>query len=340
MEKSISLVTFNCLSPNLSSPKQFLNYNSKHLEGRKRYEKIIGQFESWIQEKKIILLQEVSLKWKGAFEKFFVNQNYYFFSANYGSNFSGNMGIAICVPAESYQVKMIEYKRIGEIVRKVVTPNRTDEWMEYATNLFYKYGKKIPYLEKYIREEDHVLSPSSISKMASQRQNQAIYLELMEKETDKSFMVINYHMPCCFNTPDVQLLHVYYLFKHYLDSYGSKELPVVFGGDFNIKPSSYIYEYITEGNIPENILDLIPYNDSNDLGDYVSAYKDKHGSEAEFTNWSESIRGGVFKETLDYFFVSKNVTVQDVSLGIKVEEKCPNSECPSDHIPILMNISI
>ena len=60
-----------------------------------------------------------------------------------GSNFSGNMGIAICVPVESYQVKMIEYKRIGEIVRKVVTPNRTDEWMEYATNLFYKYGKKI-----------------------------------------------------------------------------------------------------------------------------------------------------------------------------------------------------
>ena len=345
--EKIDLVSFNCLSSHLANPKEFIHYLDTHLNATQRLQKVMCFFKKWTKEGKIILLQEVSLLWKNEFELFFLENDYYFFSVNYGSNFSGNMGIAIAVPKNLYKVDKIEYKRIGELISKVPYSTPADELLDSATNMFYKYGKRIPYFSNFFDEKEREYTPTSSTGIASQRQNQAIYLQLSEVANGEeggnndlaSFVVVNYHMPCCFLQPDIQLLHAFYLLQN-LWSFNNKELPSIIGGDFNIKPDSYIYDFITDRNIPSSLIDLIPGQFNMHLGKFVSAYLVKNGEEPEFTCFSQTKWGGQFKDTLDYFFVSEGVKVAEASLDIDVVTKCPNSECPSDHTPLSVSIKL
>jgi exonuclease III len=349
MENQINFVTFNCLSPNLSSPKEFVNYLTSDLEGSTRLPRIEKLIKRWIQENRIILLQEISLSWRGIFEKLFLENNYHFFCANYGSNFSGNMGIAIAVPKNLFIIEKIEYKRIGELIKKVNYSSTTDELIDGASNFFYKHGKKLPFFDNLFSEGERDYSPTTITELASQRQNQAIYLRLKtlptngeneeEIRTAKTLAVVNYHMPCCFRQPDIQLLHSHYLLG-YLAEFANSGESVIIGGDFNIKPTSYIYDFITEKKIPVSLLEYVPHYFNTDERRYTSAYLTKNGEEADFTNWSRTKWGGDFKDTLDYFFVSDKVKVREATMGLTSFGKCPNSDCPSDHLPLLISIEV
>jgi len=319
------------------------------LEASARLARIKKLIKGWIHENLIILLQEISLSWRGIFEKIFIENNYHFFCANYGSNFSGNMGIAIAVPKQLFLIEKIEYKRIGELITKVDYSSNTDELIDSASNFFYKHGKKLPFFDNLFSDSEQDYSPTTITELAFQRQNQAIYLRLKQLQTQseneeeiqpaKTFAVVNYHMPCCFRQPDVQLLHSHYLLS-YMSEFANTAESVIIGGDFNIKPTSYIYDFITEKKVPISLLEYLPHYFNTDERRYTSAYLTKNGEEAEFTNWSRTKWGGDFKDTLDYFFVSDKVKVREAKMGLTSFGRCPNSDCPSDHLPLIISIEV
>ena len=70
-----------------------------------------------------------------------------------------------------------------------------------------------------------------------------------------------------------------------------------------------------------------------------SAYVKCTGKDPLYTNLCASGNGSMFKEVLDYIFVSQEVNVESV-LEVKESDRLqPNLDEPSDHVLIAANIS-
>jgi len=129
------------------------------------------------------------------------------------------------------------------------------------------------------------------------------------------------------------------------------KLAIIITGDFNSHPRSSNYSYLSTGIIKCNDgafkekdvlfdsskLENFSLKHGLDLG---SAYGDTVG-EPLYTNITET-----FKETLDYIWYSKNSLIPtSVKKTLTVEEATketalPNSEYPSDHIPLYSSFSL
>ena len=312
----IPIISYNILSPELCQPNEFNNYDPEYLSNTNRKNKLVVLIDSWLNQenKPIICLQEVSFSWKGILEKIFINNNYLFFTINYGYRKNGYMGVAIAVPS-SYQIDRVEYIHISDYI--TTQP-------QSPPNFITSFLQKIPFLCD--ETPDPIID-------AKKRSNIAIRLTLTG--TSK-FILYNYHMPCAFKTPIVQTLHLDALKKL---MFSHQYLPTILATDFNIQPNSDNYNYLISASLPSQYNKYL-LDSSHYFYTLLSSYKEANQTEPEYTCYSDTKWGGLFQGTLDYIFVSEHFTIISSKLLIKSDEKMPNNLNPSDHFPIMSELEI
>jgi len=320
----IKVITYNLLSPNLCYPDEFKDYDSSYLDGNSRKNKIVLLIDEWTSQENppIICFQEVAASWKGTLEKIFFNRSYHFFTMSYGYKRNGFFGVSIAVPY-SYQVDKIEYIPISDHI-VAVTPS---EEPQQIPNLF---GKIFSFLDMTPPPK----TKEELIQEAKKRPNLTIKITL--KKEDTSFILYNYHMPCAFRTPIVQTLHLDALKKLF---YQHPNIPTIFAADLNLTPDSIGYNYLTTSQLPPDHAEYFPERDHYKLA-LQSAYKQFNDQEPQFTCHSDTLWGGLFKNTLDYIFVSHHFKTISSKLLMFSEEKMPNKLSPSDHLPVQAELII
>jgi endonuclease/exonuclease/phosphatase family metal-dependent hydrolase len=92
-------------------------------------------------------------------------------------------------------------------------------------------------------------------KDALKRLNQMVIMRLSPigatPESNKSFVVGTYHMPCMFDYPQVMVIHCALSAQH-IQNYSQGD-PYIFAGDFNVKPTDSMYRLLTQGDIDEKV---------------------------------------------------------------------------------------
>ena len=206
------VVTYNVLSSHLCGSERNNHCNPMYLDPVYRLTVLKQKLEKEIVGKKsIICLQEVSMVWESNLNIFFSHYGYMFVTAMYGAKKSGYMGIGIAFPISDYRLKNCQITRLADTVQLVV---QSDE---------------IP----------------DIWKLALDRMNQMIVLQLEDKQSNLSFCVGNYHMPCLFEYVDVMLIHST-LAAQYIQNL-AEDLPYILAGDFNSNKFSPMYNLLTTG---------------------------------------------------------------------------------------------
>jgi hypothetical protein len=327
----VKVITYNLLSPKLCNSSDFLNYsNPEDLDPTIRKTRTISLLESFMIQspQPVICLQEISADWKGTLELLFMKNNYSFFNISYGI-----LGIGIAIPNESITVTNVEYIHIGELI-KTNTPRliwRTEEEYREAERFRKIREDNLTFLEKislYVKDmtaliPEYIRVIEETIKEARLKKNYAIRITL--EASEKRFIVYNYHMPCTFKKPIIQFLHLS-VFKRLILQH--HDIPTIFAGDFNIKPSTDEYNFFAgDQDLPESKLVYLPKEDQTDIS-YLF-FKMTTSPIAPFTCHSETKFGGYFKDTLDYIFVS-NASIKMSGVLLETSEKMPNSVCPSE----------
>jgi endonuclease/exonuclease/phosphatase family metal-dependent hydrolase len=127
------------------------------------------------------------------------------------------------------------------------------------------------------------------------------------------------------------------------------DIPNILAGDFNIKPSDYMYDLLTTG-VLDTSHPAVPKARSWDSWlptlAYAmrSAYAEVHHREPEFTNfaWPRN-QAQPFIGTLDYIFVSPTCRVASVDALPALDGfdgPMPTVDEPSDHLMLAADIGI
>lgn len=310
----VNIITYNILSPNLCNQDEFQEYDPESLDEIKRKNKIILLIDEWTskENRPIICLQEVPNIWKGSLEKILLNRKYIPLSMNYGNRKSGFFGVLTAIP-NIYQIDKIEYLNIGEYIDAIQPP------------LF--KPKSTSFIDKLINA---VISPAEEDDYITNAKNRSNIALKLTLNSDKKFIIYNYHMPCAYKTPIVQTLHLDGL-KRLMSEH--RDVPTILATDFNLTPDSVGYEYFTFAKLPIEHSEYLYKTSHYDLK-MTSSYKEVNKSEPLYTCYSDTRWGGRFKNTLDYIFVSGHFKTLSSKILIETNEKMPNELNPSDHLPI------
>lgn len=114
---------------------------------------------------------------------------------------------------------------------------------------------------------------------------------------------------------------------------------LIFCGDFNVTPTSPTYTYFQTGVYDKQSFDAdYPPHDlwrPPRFNFLQSALLQVHGAEPNMTIYTHPLRNEcLFKETLDYIFVSSQIKALDAFQSPKMLSLCPNEVEPSDHLLI------
>jgi exonuclease III len=201
-----------------------------------------------IERKSIICLQEVSTLWAGKLHAYFAAKGYHFITALYGNKFNGYMGVATAVPLAVYDVVDVDITRVADTKR--MQKKKELGFFEKIWNYIRYIGYSIVFAVlracALLQKEKPPLWDA-----VTGRQNQVITLRLRSVHTNKEFVVGNYHMPCMFEYPQVMVAHCALVAQHVAKYSGNDAF--ILAGDFNIKPSSSMYELLTTGSLPIDV---------------------------------------------------------------------------------------
>ena len=333
----VGLVTYNVLTENYCNKKQFSKNDPNYLRNDKRKKKIKEFIEKWITQGKIICLQEVSRNFSEELTVLFSNKNYTYIDSLYGNSYNGYMGVAIAYPHNHYELLDCKIKKISDVFQKI-----KKRCCEQITDVFKSY------LPKCCKDDNTCFDK------ASWRKNTAIALKLKEKSSfvlnkdDYSsipFWAVTYHMPCTWKDPRIMMIHTASLGK-FIDNITDCKEHCILGIDFNSQPDSHQYRILTKG-YSDGVDDFLRKDDPNWGTIYEpitllkSSYKQIHGAEPICTNYAYCSNGGTeFKATIDYIFVTKNITVYSVKRLNDQTELLPNKDQPSDHLPLECDLVI
>eukprot|EP00475_Leptophrys_vorax_P008070 TRINITY_DN15174_c0_g1_i1.p1 TRINITY_DN15174_c0_g1~~TRINITY_DN15174_c0_g1_i1.p1 ORF type:complete len:431 (+),score=104.73 TRINITY_DN15174_c0_g1_i1:171-1295(+) len=327
----------------------------------------VQEVEGSVSARSIILLQEIGESWVGPLHAFFQQNGYHLVTSLYGKKDSDYFGVGIAFPSDKFElidakvVKPSDWKKWpidpADIPRKSyklsslatlqgwkkLFTERFDlilwflKWILLCVFFFWCIWIYFVYLAvQYWNLESVPMIPW---KYARDRANAQIILKLRAKDSDIDFVVSTYHMPCTFWSPPVMVIHSALAMQIVQEFAGS--LPYILGGDFNFMPDSSTFKLYTEGGI-KSTDPTYPTLHPEDkwtpalVEPVQSAYSAFLGREPEFTNHASNY-GNKFTGTLDYLFISRNVSVLNVlRLGKLSETRStfPNRNEPSDHIMI------
>jgi mRNA deadenylase 3'-5' endonuclease subunit Ccr4 len=292
---NINVITFNCLTPFSGVPSEYPDCDPIVLDRLRRKNAILSLFTSWLRTSPIIVLQEVPYNWKQDFDRYFTKRDYTFHCMNYGQKTNGILGVGIAVPS-SYAIDPteVEFIRVADYIECDCDSSDDDSYdNEVNTNI------------------DN----------AKKRANLVVRMNI-HLNNGKAFYLYNYHMPCAFKTPLVQILHIHAL-KRIIASF--RDIPYILAGDMNILPTSKEYEFLTDTTSPITL---------------KSSYLIANKEEPNFTCFNYTTFGGEFCGCLDYIFVSDEFKVLKSHLLLTTTTELPNADCPSDHLPLRSVLSL
>jgi endonuclease/exonuclease/phosphatase family metal-dependent hydrolase len=216
---------------------------------------------------------------------------------NYGQKTNGILGVGIAVPA-SYAIDPTEV-----------------EFIRVADYIEYDYDSS----DDYSSDNEVDTNIENAKKRANLVVRMKIHLN-----NGKSFYLYNYHMPCAFKTPLVQILHIQAL-KRIIASF--PDIPYILAGDMNILPTSKEYEFLTDTSSPSSIT-------------LKSSYLIANKEEPNFTCFNYTKFGGEFCGCLDYILISEEFKVLKSHILLTTNTELPNADCPSDHLPLRSVLSL
>ena len=318
---TVRIVSYNLLVPIYAEQADhYIKCQSKYLQRDYRWNLIEAELEREIREHEntIVFLQELSLPMLSKLEVLFHRLNYSLFSNLYGGSWNDYMGVGIAIPI-SMQLDDISYIKIGDHIRSICKDreNMTDSNENPEDGL------------------DHW-------QIAMERSNTLICLQLTID--GQSLCIGTYHMPCLYKIPDVMIIHSAIVKDLMFQIAAGKKL--ILAGDFNFGPKDRCYRGLTrkgylDNQFPKSTEFDIDYRPQTDQI-LKSAYREKNGSEPNYTNFSYTLDSPDFRETLDYIFFAGALTVESV-LELPDEptgESYPDETHPSDHLMIAATFRI
>lgn len=296
---NFNIITFNVGTPFSFTPSEYPDCDPAILDRLRRKNAILSLFTNWLRTSPIIVLQEVPYNWKQDFDRYFTKRGYTFYCMNYGQKTNGILGVGIAVPA-SYGInpEEVEFIRVADYIKCDFDCNSSDDYSsdnEVDTNI----------------------------ENAKKRANLVVRMKI-HLNNGKSFYLYNYHMPCAFKTPLVQILHIQAL-KRIIESFA--DIPYILAGDMNVLPKSKVYEFLTD-------------TQSSSFITLKSSYLIANKEEPEFTCFNYTTFGGEFCGCLDYILVSEEFKVLKSHLLLNTTTELPNADCPSDHLPLRSVLSL
>lgn len=358
------MATYNVLSSHLSGVDHYSTLNPDHLNPKNRLPVILQKIDEEVERSSIILLQEVSHDWAGTFHTHFANKGYHLVTGLYGKKFNGYMGVAIAFKTSSFNVLGVDISRLSD-KREAGWPRQPREpkrnvVSRFAIDLFgFAKTTTKSFLGLVGLYNAPRWPPQDSWSMAENRFNQIVTVKLQDKNTEKSFAIGNYHMPCAFYKPEVMTIHTDLAARHIqklaaTDDDGAEDeattMPYVLAGDWNIKPDGSSYRLLTTGKMdagdpewptPKYGMEWIPTSKAMRSAYAVAG----NGNEPDFTNYARIKEDEPFIDTLDYIFLSEEWKVKGV-MELPHREGSggpfPNLEKnePSDHIMIAADLEL
>lgn len=407
-EKEVNIVTYNLLSPHLSSPEVFHACSLADLDPVARLQKIREVMNHCIERSYIICLQEVCLSWSAELRLLFEQAGYAYVDAISGCAEHECFGQATAYPRKHYELVRSKTQVLGSSIRPRAASSgsggfvawvrsfRWDtilnciavllmflccamHWMTssglaaYVNLSFLDYSEELLTVVIYVlclRMAHHIASliknidskrpPLSPVKAAARKSRRVLSLCLRKVAgrvgggaRERQFTVTNYHMPCSFKEPVVMFLHMQALLLHFDDFRG--EAPGILAGDMNIRPSSWLYQYMLcgfeEGRLKSEYRPvyademepvIAPYRDElppmRTVKPVTSAHAAVNGSEPQFTCKAVTSFAGEFSDTLDYVLFSSGFNAwlcNTMHEGAGVGRSLPNAHQGSDHLPLM-----
>lgn len=281
----------------------------------------------------------------GALVTFFAQRGYQWVGHLYGDFRNNYMGVGIAWPTRRFVPVGVDILRVGDLLPRVRQPPKptglaglTSRLRETLSRLRLAVSGERPQLDDWA---------------ASQRRfNALVVTKLRCVRSNVAFVVACYHMPCAFTQPGLMTVHAAAAAQKALSL--SAGTPLLFCGDFNIKPGDAQYAMLTTGALdvppghpamPVLPAGLAPNAFSCTLPVALrSAYAESHGGqEPDFTNFAQVKTEPLFVDTLDYIFCGPGVQVlsaDDLPHRSKVHGPLPNASEPSDHIMLAANVRV
>lgn len=372
----LTVFSWNILTGGYCTPKVYSTVDPAYLKNDYRNPKIVSCIRAQIQKGAIISLQEVDIEFYNTLVVLLSNNKYQHIYNSYGNRHNLYMGVLLAWPEEKYQLikssqlnpgkKISDNKYQMDKNNKVITDNKIWSYFSLVGSLYKWIGNAS--LVNYILPQriKNYLFPEDVPDMwnlSSWRPNWMIMVQLRNKSIGnyplcRDFVVATYHMPCLYWAEPAMYLHVKTIFgevsKFAYDKDNKSYLSTIYMGDFNLKANSDLYKMINNNLKLEDKSNLkvqiksnpktksilnynYPYNDK-----YESAYMAKNNKEPEFTVMTQSYNKPVFKDTIDYIWINTGVKVIEVNNLTDDTGTMPNSDYPSDHLPIgaLLEINI
>ena len=165
--------------------------------------------------------------------------------------------------------------------------------------------------------------------------NQA-FIILQLQINNKKIYICNTHLvsnPKFNNT--IKVLQSYLLAKR-LEKYNK----VILCGDFNSTPNSNPYKLLSTG-----IIKYPYYNDLKIKNNFSSSYSLLYGSDINITTHTTNITTPIFTDTIDYIWITNNITPIKSNIICKKNELnkknfLPNKNEPSDHYMLIVLLKI
>lgn len=313
---NINVITFNCGTPFSVVPTEYPDCDPAFLDRLYRKNKILSLFTLWLRTSPIIVLQEVPYNWKQDFERYFTKRDYTFHCMNYGQKTNGILGVGIAIPT-LYKMESVDFIKVSDFC-DVDSPD----------NIFAK-----------LLEQSIDISVNEIESTIQNAKNRANLVARMKicLNNGRSFHLYNYHMPCAYKTPIIQIIHIQAL-KRIISL--SSDTPYILAGDMNILPKSKEYQFLTESILSQIDSAYLSNPNENQQIAPKSSYKEANQCEPEFTCFNYTTFAGEFCGCLDYILMSDEFKVLKSHLLLKTETELPNRDCPSDHLPLRSVLSL
>eukprot|EP00605_Chrysophyceae_sp_TOSAG23-4_P000989 GSChrysophyteH1.ASY1.ANO1.1089.1 assembled CDS len=349
--------SYNVLSSHLAGEDHFRHCNPEYLDRKYRLKLIMETLEDEMSRGSIIALQEVGQEWGAELHAFFAKNEYYFVCRHYGGKFNDYMGVGLAVPLKDYEIAQVNNKRIADTFWYKPPPKKhwlvgtVLSWFWCVVNFLLKVAE-------FVNMRKEAYSPI---KHAMERWNILTSIKVLHKQSQETFWVSTYHMPCAFQHPDMMTIHASLALQYLQRLTGAAAsmaagvekvaVPYILLGDFNFKPEDGQYALYRDGSLDTSHAAYPAFPDNLKCGGGAykvalapvrSAYKVYNGTEPEYTNnarvtWNAKVQPH-FKETLDYIFLSPEWAVNKVRpldyLPTKEEqdEPFPSKTEPSDHV--------
>lgn len=247
----VRVVSYNLLSSGLCEPSHFVHCDPADLHPPTRLARVLKKLKPECDACAVLCLQEVSRTWAGALHTFFAARDYHFVPALYGSAFSDYMGVALAWPRGVYRPRVIDMARLADTAPAWPAPPRPLPLAQRLKNAVVDAANAARWHLGFLNRRSEIgnTEDEDAWDRARRRKNVLVFARLEKIATGRQFGIACYHMPCLFRTVSdrqTMVLHASLAARRTAELAGTG-VPFVLAGDFNARPDSAVYEFLSRG---------------------------------------------------------------------------------------------